>query len=124
MLPLNSMEDEENDVIVHKNKPSIVKKIRDDSDDDEILDDSDNFMLTQAERKILKLWLPKHTFPQIEKKSVFEKRNFSLVYKATRDGFSAKNFHQKCDKLGKPTICIIMSRNGAKFGGFFSISSF
>jgi hypothetical protein len=43
--------------------------------------------------------------------------NLSLLYKATRDGFSCKNFHSLCDNQG-PTICLIKSEFGKTFGGY------
>jgi len=48
-------------------------------------------------------------------------RRFSLLYKATRDGFDGKDFHSKCDNKG-PTITIIQSKGGYLFGGFTSQS--
>ena len=40
-----------------------------------------------------------------------------LIYRGSRDGFSAKEFHSKCD--GKVnTLTIIKSTNGNIFGGF------
>ena len=43
------------------------------------------------------------------------------LYKASFDGFSAQDFHNKCD--GKNfTVTIIMSKTGRIFGGFTEIS--
>jgi len=42
---------------------------------------------------------------------------FKLIYRGTRDGFSASAFHSKCDKF-KPTVSIIQSNNNKIFGGF------
>jgi len=42
---------------------------------------------------------------------------FKLIYRGTRDGFSASTFHSKCDKF-KPTVSIIQSNNNKIFGGF------
>lgn len=42
---------------------------------------------------------------------------FELIYRATRDGFSARDFHSKCD--GSPnTLTIVRSSSGSVFGGF------
>jgi hypothetical protein len=42
---------------------------------------------------------------------------WNLIYRASRDGFEAANFHAKCDN--KPnTLVIIKSENGNVFGGF------
>jgi hypothetical protein len=41
----------------------------------------------------------------------------NLLYRASKDGFGANNFHEKCDH--KPnTLTIIKSENGNVFGGF------
>ncbi|CDW78645.1 tldc domain-containing protein [Stylonychia lemnae] len=44
-----------------------------------------------------------------------------LIFRATRDGFKALNFHQSCDNMG-PTISFIMSEHGQVFGGYTSVS--
>jgi len=44
-------------------------------------------------------------------------KQWKLQYRATRDGFSAQNFHAKCDKTAN-TLTIIKSTNGNIFGGF------
>ncbi|CDW78416.1 tldc domain-containing protein [Stylonychia lemnae] len=43
-----------------------------------------------------------------------------LLYKASRDGFRAKHFHEKCDNQG-PTLTFIMSEMGQVFGGYTSL---
>lgn len=42
---------------------------------------------------------------------------WKLVYQATRDGFSAADFHSKCDKH-QNTLVIVESTNGNVFGGY------
>jgi hypothetical protein len=44
-------------------------------------------------------------------------RNFSLLYKATRDGFEPRSFHNTCDNKG-PTIAIIKTEEGYLCGGY------
>jgi len=44
-------------------------------------------------------------------------QRWKLLYKASRDGFSASTFHQLCDDKGG-TMTIIKSRGGWLFGGF------
>jgi len=44
---------------------------------------------------------------------------FKLLYKGTRDGFSALNFHLKVDDSG-PTVTLIRSSDQV-FGGYTSI---
>jgi hypothetical protein len=47
----------------------------------------------------------------------FRGKQFSLLYRASRDGFQAKAFHSRCD--GRPnTLTLIHSKNGNIFGGF------
>lgn len=44
-------------------------------------------------------------------------KNYSLIYKASRDGFKAQDFHRKCD--GKDfTVTFILTKDGRLFGGF------
>ena len=47
---------------------------------------------------------------------------FKLLYRASRDNFTFKAFHEKCDNQG-PTLTIIKSDlNGKVFGGYTSVS--
>jgi hypothetical protein len=46
-----------------------------------------------------------------------DKINIDLIYRATRDGDKAKDFHLKCDKC-KNNLVIIRTKTGLKFGGF------
>ena len=45
------------------------------------------------------------------------KQKWTLIYRASRDGFKADNFHSKCDDKPK-TLVIIKSTNGNVFGGY------
>ena len=49
------------------------------------------------------------------------KTNIELLYRASRDGFSAAPFHVKCDKKGS-TLTVIKSANANIFGGFTTMS--
>ena len=42
---------------------------------------------------------------------------FRLLYRGSRNGFRAQDFHEKCDGV-KNTITVIQARNGRRFGGF------
>ena len=42
---------------------------------------------------------------------------YTLIYRVTKDGDSAKNFHLKCDFIG-PNIIIVKTKKGYIFGGF------
>ena len=48
-----------------------------------------------------------------------ENKNISLIllYKASRDGDKAKDFHSKCDNF-KNTLILIKTKKGLRFGGF------
>ena len=43
--------------------------------------------------------------------------SFKLVYRASRDGDSAEEFHKRCDDIG-PNITLIITDKNVKFGGF------
>ena len=43
-----------------------------------------------------------------------------LLYRASRDGFAASDFHSRCDNKG-PTITIIKSKGERIFGGVTSL---
>ncbi len=48
-------------------------------------------------------------------------REWELIYKASRDGFKASDFHAKCNShpiLQKGTLTVIKSDSGNVFGGF------
>ena len=47
--------------------------------------------------------------------------HFRLLYKISRDGCSAKTFHQKCDDQG-PTVTVLCNSNNTMFGGYLSKS--
>jgi len=44
-------------------------------------------------------------------------QKWKLIYRATRDGFRAADFHSKCDNY-QNSLVIIKSTNGNVFGGF------
>ena len=48
-------------------------------------------------------------------------RFFNLLYRASRDGFGADDFHQRCDYKG-PTLIVIKDNQNEIFGGFTSKS--
>jgi hypothetical protein len=47
-------------------------------------------------------------------------QRWQLLYRANRDGFTAKLFHKFCDGQG-PTMTVIKSQNGFIFGGFTTV---
>ena len=66
-------------------------------------------ILTDEEQQNLLLsWLPSH--------GDVGRRRLRLLFRASRDGFAANTFHDKCDNKG-PTIVLVQSGNYV-FGGF------
>ena len=49
------------------------------------------------------------------------KVSFKLLYRASRDGDSPKDYHYKCDGK-KNTLCVIQTPKGCKFGGYTEIT--
>ena len=47
-------------------------------------------------------------------------KGFKLIYRGSKDGFTAVVFHSKCDKMG-PTLIIIKSEFELIFGGYTDI---
>jgi len=66
----------------------------------------DSKIITSEQFKMLKKWITNGSV------------KFKLVYRGSRDGFTASAFHAKCDKI-KPSVTIIQSNSDNKiFGGF------
>ena len=47
----------------------------------------------------------------------FNGKDFKLLYRATRDGFSAQSFHSKCDNIPN-TLTVVKTTNNNIFGGY------
>jgi hypothetical protein len=54
-------------------------------------------------------------FPEIF--AEFRKKQFSLLWRGSRDGFKAKDFHDRCDGHAN-TLTVILDTKGNIFGGF------
>jgi hypothetical protein len=54
-------------------------------------------------------------FPEIF--AEFKKKRFSLLWRGSRDGFKARQFHRGCDGRGN-TLTVILDTRGNIFGGF------
>ena len=46
---------------------------------------------------------------------------FKLIYRATRDGDTAKEFHKRCDKIG-PNLTLVKTDKKIRFGGFTNLN--
>ena len=64
-----------------------------------------NIIKTQKEKEILLNFFNKKI------------KSIELIYSGSRDGDSAKSFHQKCDNKG-PTLTLCKEKNGIIFGGY------
>jgi hypothetical protein len=49
--------------------------------------------------------------------AVFGRRRFTLLWRGSRDGFGARDFHGRCDGRA-PTLTLIQDEKGDIFGGF------
>jgi hypothetical protein len=67
----------------------------------------DSKIISYLEYKQLKKWL----------KEVNRTKVLNLLYRATRDGWKAKDFHSRCDDKGA-TLTIIKTSKGYIFGGY------
>ena len=54
---------------------------------------------------------------RLRKNTNFNNFSFKLIFRGTKDGKYSKDFHRKCDGIGK-TISIIKTIKGYKFGGY------
>mmetsp|Transcript_52579 Transcript_52579/g.83738 ORF Transcript_52579/g.83738 Transcript_52579/m.83738 type:complete len:750 (-) Transcript_52579:96-2345(-) len=59
-------------------------------------------------------------FSKILPKKLKNKR-FKLIFRASKDGFAASQFHAKCDNKG-PTITIVQSTANHVFGGYANVA--
>jgi hypothetical protein len=76
----------------------------------------DSKILTEMHKRILNQWC--EVGPNNRDK---KKKRWTLAYSATRDGFSAAQFHKLCDNKG-PSVTIARTTDGYIFGGYNSTS--
>ena len=76
----------------------------------------ESVILKQSESG-LKRWLANRINSKFNR--VFKK--IELIYQGSRDGFTASDFHRKCDYRG-PTVSLFKSNEGHVFGGFTKVS--
>ena len=69
----------------------------------------DSTILSVPQRQTLNNWL-KGTSTSARSKS-------SLIYRASRNGWAAANFHSCCDQK-RPTVIVVRSTNSYIFGGY------
>ena len=81
-----------------------------------------------AKHRIKKVLIDSTILSKEANKEVFEEKlsewcgttNFELLYRGTRDGFGAGDFHRECDDKGK-TLVLIKNTSRHVFGGFASV---
>jgi len=71
----------------------------------------DSGILSDNEKLMLLQWIP----------TDLKKKKLSLLFRASRDGFTAQAFHEKCNTK-VPTIVVVHSNNNHVFGGFTPIA--
>eukprot|EP01080_Neovahlkampfia_damariscottae_P003965 gene3965-7221_t len=52
-----------------------------------------------------------------QQKAPAAKKQWKLIYNASKDGWTSQQFHSKCDNQGE-TICVFKASNGYIFGGY------
>ncbi|GBC06246.1 hypothetical protein RclHR1_06700010 [Rhizophagus clarus] len=77
----------------------------------------DSVIITGRHATIISNWTLRETFCG---KCLF---NFNLIYRASIDGLSSKNFHEKCDDKG-PTILVIKLSNSNQIIGVYNPLSY
>jgi len=82
-------------------------------DNDEKIDLAkfESTILTNNEKLLLLQWIPIN----------LQNKKWTLLLRASRDGYTAQVFHNKCNNKA-PTIVIVHSNNNHVFGGFTPIS--
>ena len=73
---------------------------------------NESIILYNEQVEMLREWIKPNKLAKVE---------LSLIYRSSRDGFSASDFHRKCDNAG-PTVTIIKSQFGKICGGYTSRS--
>ena len=68
-------------------------------------------ILNQQQRALLQRFCAEQKVPA---------HDFSLVYRGSRDGFGAADFHRLCDNKG-PSITVVRSTGNFVFGGYTSV---
>ena len=100
MRKINFKYKSKNWLIKHKNKYNLFEEL--------------TIIKTDSEKKLLESFIK-------ENNSAKKIINTKLLFKATIDGDTPKDFHRKCDFMDA-TIVIVQSEIGRRFGGYSSIS--
>jgi hypothetical protein len=84
-------------------------------------------ILTEAEKTIVGKTFPNGTLLTLEQKKKLNEfygkqdQRWTLIYKASCDGFDVNAFHTRCNNQG-PTMTIVQSNTGYLFGGYTAVA--
>ena len=81
------------------------------------IEDEDEDEDEDKDKDVKKNKKKKKDLPKVKRFLTQENIVFKLVYRASRDGDSAKEFHKRCDNIGR-NITFILTDKNIKFGGF------
>ncbi len=96
------------DVVERSEKEASEKQQSNESENDELWEDSN--IMTEDDARSIVGWLP----------DAKGRAAFCSIYKGSTDGFTSGMFHKFCDGFA-PTLTVIKSKAGLKFGGYTSV---
>ncbi|PKC73062.1 BTB-domain-containing protein [Rhizophagus irregularis] len=76
----------------------------------------DSLLIEQKHAAIISSWIDKQEINFYDRKRL--PYSFKLLYRASRDGFSAKKFHKLCDNKGSTVTITKVRSNGKLIGGY------
>ncbi|GBC07930.1 hypothetical protein RclHR1_00780010 [Rhizophagus clarus] len=76
----------------------------------------DSLLIEQKHVAIISSWIDKQELNFYDRKRI--PYSFKLLYRASRDGFEAKNFHKLCDNKGSTVTITKVRSNGKLIGGY------
>ena len=96
--------------------PLVLESIINIDDNEELINFYSNILENENEyKRIILKWLEK---PGVDTKG--KVKEMKLLHRGSKDGFSAKSFHEKCDNKSE-TLTIIKSTDNFIFGGYTEI---
>ena len=96
-----------NKINILEQELSYFRAAEKEKNDDQLFNDS-TIIQSKDEKNLISNWILQNT-----------KKITKLLFKAKRDGDKASDFHSKCDNMG-PTVTIIQTTTGERFGGYTS----
>ena len=116
---LININDLKNDIYEIKEKNNIISK-----NDTQIFEES--LINEDIEKNSIEYYINKYDAFNLIKEGIKKKKketikNYNLIFRASRDGFKADDFHKKCDWKSN-TVTFILTKTGNIFGGFTDVS--